>query len=132
MEELIDDESEEEFEEDEDVGQREFVEDDESGSEVGDMEDWSADGYDEFDSEEEGSDEEGGAEFPSDLEVSDEEGDEPAEEQPKAKPAPKAPTTGTKRKATGAPKSAKRRAPRVDVEYEMETEPLSKEMLKNW
>lgn len=49
LEELMDDESEEEFDElededDEEVGQREFVEDDESGSEVGDMEDWSADG----------------------------------------------------------------------------------------
>lgn len=100
--------------------------------------------FDEFDSEEEGSE---GQEFPSDLEISDEEdqgeddGSEPSSPQPPSKSSKSAPgpsaLAGTKRKAppkTGKPGAAKKagRKPRVDVEYEMETEPLSREMLKNW
>lgn len=117
------------------------LEDDES---VGDLEDYSGSEFDEFDSEEEGSE---GQEFPSDLEISDEEdqgeddGSEPSSPQPPSKSSKSAPgpsaLAGTKRKAppkTGKSGAAKKagRKPRVDVEYEMETEPLSREMLKNW
>lgn len=109
--------------------------------------------FDEFDSEDEGS----GEEFPSDLEVSDDEDaeesddgevDEPAT---KGKSVPKTkvgPAVGAKRKAAprDPKKGAKRReyipttelrrltpaGPKVEVEYEMETEPMSKELLRNW
>ncbi|KAL1411148.1 Protein MAK16 [Vanrija albida] len=140
-EEMEDDESlldEEEWEED-GAGDREFVEDSDDESDVGDLEDYSGSEFDEFDSD---GDEEG-QEFPSDLEVSDEDdegsddGDEaePAAKKPKAPAAAPAPAAGSKRKAPPKdPKKggAKKRAPHVNVEYEMETEPLSREMINNW
>ncbi|KAK4687689.1 protein MAK16, partial [Tremellales sp. Uapishka_1] len=106
-------------------GEREYVEDSEE-SEVGDLEDYTGSEFDEFDSE----GEESGEEFPSDLEVSGDEGEDAEAPEPKAP----APSAGSKRKASKVEpkKSAKRRAPKVDVEYEMETEPLSKEMLRDW
>ncbi|EJT45697.1 Glutathione S-transferase 6 [Trichosporon asahii var. asahii CBS 8904] len=120
-------------------GEREFVEDDESDD---DIEDYSGSEFDEFDSEAESDDDEG-QEFPSDLEVSDEEdeedddeedgeGDEGAEAKKPAPKPPKKPEAGAKRKATKDPKRANKRRPHVNVEYEMETEPLSREMLNNW
>ncbi|RSH95026.1 hypothetical protein EHS25_000112 [Saitozyma podzolica] len=123
-------------------GSREFVEDTDDES-VGDLEDYSGSEFDEFDSEEEGS----GQEFPSDLEVSDEEDEEGEESEggeagaapePKGRPkangkATPAAAAGAKRKAPPKEKKgAKRRGAKVDVEYEMETEPLSREMLANW
>ncbi|KGB75950.1 protein MAK16 [Cryptococcus deuterogattii 99/473] len=142
--ELEDDESMDEEEEEEwEGGEREYVEDTDDES-VGDLEDYSGSEFDEFDSEEEGSE---GQEFPSDLEISDEEdegeddGSETSSPQPPSKSSKSAAgpsaLAGTKRKIppkagkSGAAKKAGRR-PRVDVEYEMETEPLSREMLKDW
>ncbi|WVR09047.1 hypothetical protein IAU60_006107 [Kwoniella sp. DSM 27419] len=131
---------EEEEEEEYEGGEREYVEDSDEESDVGDLEDYSGSEFDEFDSEDEG---ESGQDFPSDLEVSDEGEDDEADEEDgegrpptaKSKPAaPAAPAAGSKRKVppkSAAPKKGTRR-PRVDVEYEMETEPLSREMLKNW
>ncbi|KAK8844053.1 hypothetical protein IAR55_006847 [Kwoniella newhampshirensis] len=128
------DEDEEEWE----GGEREYVEDTDDESDVGDLEDYSGSEFDEFDSEE---GEESGQDFPSDLEVSDEEGDvqEPSNAPKAAKPsksdAAPGPVAGVKRKAPpkgGAAKKGGARRPKVDVEYEMETEPLSREMLKNW
>ncbi|WVQ81265.1 hypothetical protein IAT38_003388 [Cryptococcus sp. DSM 104549] len=127
---LADEEEEEEWE----GGEREYVEDTDDES-VGDMEDYTGSEFDEFTSDEEGQ------AFPSDLEVSDDdeasEGEDSGAPKPPA-PAPKAPgpATGTKRKApttkAGGPAKKGGRRPKVDVEYEMETEPLSREMLKNW
>ncbi|WRT69081.1 uncharacterized protein IL334_006064 [Kwoniella shivajii] len=131
------DEDEEEWE----GGEREYIEDTDDES-VADLEDYTGSEFDEFDSEEEGSE---GQEFPSDLDVSDEEGadgegnDEPISKKttPSTKPATASgpgPVAGTKRKAPPKGGAAKKgtRKPKVDVEYEMETEPLSREMLKNW
>ncbi|WWD21291.1 hypothetical protein CI109_105775 [Kwoniella shandongensis] len=131
------DEDEEEWE----GGEREYVEDTDDESDVGDLEDYSGSEFDEFDLEEE---EGSGQDFPSDLEVSDDEGDdnedgdESAKPSKPSKPTPKAPgpVAGVKRKAppkgSAAAKKGGARRPKVDVEYEMETEPLSREMLKNW
>ncbi|KAK1922755.1 ribosomal L28e protein family-domain-containing protein [Papiliotrema laurentii] len=136
------DEEEEEWE----GGEREFVEDDSEEESVGDLEDYSGSEFEEFDSDEG----ESGQEFPSDLEVSDDEaGDEDGSEGSDgeaeekggkgAKSAAgangktKGPAAGTKRKAPARdPKKGGKRRPKVEVEYEMETEPLSREMLRNW
>lgn len=130
-------------------GEREFVEDSDDES-VDDLEDYSGSEFDEFDSDDEGQD------FPSDLDVSDEEdaededaegdeGDDKAAKKGKKPPAPSA--AGQKRKAPREPKRAGKKrelglrdvvqqltftGPHVNVEYEMETEPLSREMLNNW
>ncbi|TYJ57362.1 hypothetical protein B9479_001901 [Cryptococcus floricola] len=136
---MEDDESMDEEEEEEwEGGEREYVEDTDDES-VGDLEDYSGSEFDEFDSEAEGSQ---GQAFPSDLEVSgdedeDDEGSEASGASSHEAPAPKkapAPVAGTKRKApkSGGPAKKAGRKPRVDVEYEMETEPLSREMLKDW
>ncbi|WWC73085.1 uncharacterized protein I206_107050 [Kwoniella pini CBS 10737] len=131
--------SDEEREEEWEGGEREYVEDTDDES-VGDLEDYSGSEFDEFDSEEEGSE---GQAFPSDLEVSDEdeegseeeegEGDETKTKTKSSIKPTNGTLAGTKRKAPpkgGAKKGSRR--PKVDVEYEMETEPLSREMLKNW
>ncbi|ORX39352.1 ribosomal L28e protein family-domain-containing protein [Kockovaella imperatae] len=133
-------------------GEREYVEDSDEES-VGDLEDYSGSEFDEFDSDEEESG--GDQEFPSDLEVSDEDGDgdeegvdgvegEESGARPKinGKTVPRAvngksqPAIGSKRKAPARdPKKgagSKKRGPKVEVEYEMETEPLSREALRNW
>ncbi|WVW79370.1 hypothetical protein I302_101338 [Kwoniella bestiolae CBS 10118] len=134
---LLDSDEEREEEEEYEGGEREYVEDTDDES-VGDLEDYSGSEFDEFDSEEEGSE---GQAFPSDLDVSDEEDGEGegADEQPKAKKpstngAGSGGLAGTKRKQPPKGSSTKKgvRRPKVDVEYEMETEPLSREMLKNW
>lgn len=113
--------------------------------------------FDEFDSEDDGL---SGQEFPSDLEVSDEEDEEESGEEdqparPKAAGKPPAAANGkaaigTKRKAPAKdPKKGGKRSesssrlptvsctdipagPKVEVEYEMETEPMSRETLRNW
>ncbi|RSH85910.1 uncharacterized protein EHS24_004095 [Apiotrichum porosum] len=124
-------------------GEREFVEDSDDGSEIGDLEDYSGSEFDEFDSD--GDD---GQDFPSDLDVSDEEeGDEEDDDEEEAgsdaegsdedKPAPKpskkpSAAAGSKRKAVKDPKRGAKKRPHVNVEYEMETEPLSREMVNNW
>ena len=138
----------EEYEEEYEGGEREFVEDDELESDFGDMEDYDGEdvstGYINLrlqfanalsQSEAEDSDEE---------EASDDEEEEPRRS---GKGAP--PSAGNKRKGptAGGPKRSKCKAaqmprmvligplaeaPRVNVEYEVETEPLSKEMLANW
>ncbi|EIW67077.1 hypothetical protein TREMEDRAFT_34367, partial [Tremella mesenterica DSM 1558] len=128
----------EEEEEEWEGGDREYVEDSDEES-TGDLEDYSGSEFDEYDSDEEG---EEGQSFPSDLEVSDEDEDGEEPQPPAAKPKGKkddvAPSKiGTKRKADPKePKKVAKRRPgaRVDVEYEMEmeTEPLSREMVKNW
>lgn len=127
-------------------GEREFVEDSDDES-VGDLEDYSGSEFDEFDSE---------GEFPSDLEVSDEE-DEDSEEGSDDEDATEGVEGAEKKKPTSKPASGKRKAvrdpkrgapkrelicsggyfadvpgPHVNVEYEMETEPLSREMVNNW
>ncbi|KAJ9112486.1 hypothetical protein QFC20_002276 [Naganishia adeliensis] len=101
----------EEYEEEYEGGDREFVEDDELESDFGDMED-----YDGEDSGAEDSDEE---------EPTDDEAEEPS------RPAKGVPPAGNKRKGPSAG-GPKRKASKVNVEYEVETEPLSKEMLANW
>lgn len=134
---------EEEMEEEYEGGEREFVED--SGSESEDMEDFEgfsdvegvslhtypgnrdsdtnfpmAVQFDEADSDEE--DEEG----------SDDESDEDEAPAPQG-PSKKGPDAGVKRKGPSSQSGPKpKKAPRVDVEYEVETEPLSREMLANW
>ncbi|GMK57130.1 hypothetical protein CspeluHIS016_0309700 [Cutaneotrichosporon spelunceum] len=112
-------------------GEREFVEDSDDES-VDDLEDYSGSEFDEFDSEDED-----GQEFPSDLEVSDEDeddedGSDDEAEEPKKGKKPPAPAAGTKRKAPREPKRPGKKRPHVNVEYEMETEPLSREMINNW
>ncbi|CAD6587035.1 MAG: hypothetical protein TREMPRED_004630 [Tremellales sp. Tagirdzhanova-0007] len=129
--ELEDEMEDDESVEDEEEEEREYVEDSDEESEV-DLEDYSGSEFDEFDSEEEGS----GKEFPSDLEVSDGggEGDEGgAEKRADGSGKGPVPKVGTKRKAVPreSVKGAKRR-PKVEVEYEIETEPLSREILKSW
>ncbi|WVO15456.1 hypothetical protein L204_103114 [Cryptococcus depauperatus] len=133
---MEDDESEAEEEEEWEGGEREYVEDTDDES-VGDLEDYSGSEFDEFDSEEDGSIQE----FPSDLGISDKEEedsegskDENASSRLSAPSKKPEPVTGIKRKAPPkGPASGKGvRRPKVDVEYEMETEPLSREMLKNW
>ncbi|ORY28784.1 ribosomal L28e protein family-domain-containing protein [Naematelia encephala] len=127
--ELVDDVSEVDEEE-----EREYVEDSDAES-MDDLEDYSGSEFDEFDSDDEGSEQE----FPSDLGGSDEEAedDEAGESgEPKAAAKPPRPAAGNgaaKRKApTLEPKKGSKRKPRVNIEYEMETEPLSREMLKDW
>ncbi|OCF35586.1 protein MAK16 [Kwoniella heveanensis CBS 569] len=154
--EMEDDESDyerdEEEEEEYEGGEREYVEDTDEESELGDLEDYSGSEFDEFDSEEEGSEGQG-QDFPSDLDVSDDEegsGVDGEGEGTGERPEPKGGAgAGTKRKVPpkssgaastkktksgAAAKGAGSRRPRVDVEYEMEmeTEPLSRDMLKNW
>lgn len=130
---------EEEWEEDE-GGEREFVEDSDEES-VGDLENYTGSEFDEFDSDEELSG--SGQDFPSVLDVSDEneEGESGEEdEQPKRPRANgKAPTgngkpaLGTKRKGPQRdPKKGVKKRPPVEVQYEMETEPMLKETLRNW
>ncbi|KAJ9124058.1 hypothetical protein QFC22_000851 [Naganishia vaughanmartiniae] len=133
-EEFVSDDEEEEYEEEYEGGEREFVEDDELESDAGDMED--------YDGEDSGTD------------ASDDE-EEPTDDEDAARPSGKGvpPAAGNKRKgpASSGPKRSERagsspllsvaynalfirpsEAPRVNVEYEVETEPLSKEMLANW
>ncbi|BEI84392.1 hypothetical protein CcaverHIS002_0409960 [Cutaneotrichosporon cavernicola] len=115
-------------------GEREFVEDSDDES-VNDLEDYSGSEFDEYDSEDDE-----GQDFPSDLEVSDEdedddedeEGSDDEAEEPKKGKKPPAPAAGTKRKAPREPKRSGKKRPHVNVEYEMETEPLSREMINNW
>lgn len=135
---LASDEEEEEWE----GGEREYVEDSDDES-VGDLEDYDGSEFEEYTSDE-GEDGEAGEEFPSDLEVSDDEdgeGDdaEVAEARGGKAAPPPPPPPGAKRKQPPkdpkkGPKKRPSNRPRVDVEYEMEmeTEPLSREMLKNW
>ncbi|KAL7420995.1 Protein MAK16 [Cryptotrichosporon argae] len=143
--EMEDDMSESEEEDEDEEAEREYVED-EDESEVDDLEDYSGSGFDEFDTDDdEGESGDEGREFPSDLEVSDEDGDdedgedgEDADGAAPKRPAPTgkgkapAPAAGAKRNAGAKDARAGKRRPHVAVEYEMETEPLSRDMLRDW
>lgn len=129
-EELSDEEAEEDIEAmdedmravDEEYGQREFVSDDEdSDDEIEDLpEDFVSD--EEEDGNEDEEDEKGDE---GDDDDEDEEGDDDEEARPKRpikRAAPKPPRTGPHKKSR----------PRVEVEYEHETEPLTAERLADW
>ncbi|KAL7415652.1 ribosomal L28e protein family-domain-containing protein [Mrakia frigida] len=119
-------EGEEWDEDDEEGGTREFVEDDSDlEEEMSDLEDWSGE-----DGEEYGSDSEEGSE--EDDEASVDEPPQPSDPKGKRKAVAPPPT----KKAAAPPKKAKKggAGPRVEIEYEqeMETEPMTKDMLSNW
>lgn len=110
----------EDEEEDEDAlaGQREFVSDDESDEEDDDLDLYDSDGNPiQF------------SDSSADEEDSEAEADDDDDDDGRRKPA-----GSKKRKADGKPGPGKKgkRGPRIEVEYEQETQPLSREQLSSW
>ncbi|GAA5861839.1 hypothetical protein JCM3774_001320 [Rhodotorula dairenensis] len=127
--------------EDEDQLEQELDDEDEMAEFVSDFDESDLDDLEEFGEE----DEEFDSEFDEDEDVSDEEADEEAsDDEETAAPSKKrkAPTTnggpakaqqGGKAVAADAKaKKPRRKGPRVEVEYEQETEPLSAQQMESW
>ncbi|ORY92392.1 ribosomal L28e protein family-domain-containing protein [Leucosporidium creatinivorum] len=122
-----DEDSENEMEDDED--EREFVSDMEDESDLEDMEGYEMDGA-EFNSGDDMSDESG---FDEASDSGDEAEDDSEDEAPsKKRKAPAPPPTKGKGKGPLQPKKPRRKGPRVEVEYEQETQPLSAAQMDSW
>lgn len=112
---------EQEFEDDDGVGEREFVSDDDED----DDDDDNADLEDLYDSDG------NSIEFASDSDADHDASDNDADSQSRASKPPTAPPKRTPKKA---PRPAQRttKGPQIEIEYEQETEPLTKQALANW
>lgn len=112
---------EQEFEDDDGVGEREFVSDDDED----DDDDDEADLEDLYDSDG------NSIEFASDSDADHDASDNNADAQSRASKPPTAPPKRTPKKA---PRPAQRatKGPQIEIEYEQETEPLTKQALANW
>ncbi|GAA5943432.1 MAK16 family protein [Sporobolomyces koalae] len=118
----------------------EYEDGDEEGQFVSDFDESDVDDMEEYDEGEFGSEDgfsEGGDEEDSDEDDDEEAGDSEADEpaptggKRKAGTQPKADAKG-KGKAAASTKKPRRKGPRVEVEYEQETEPLSAAQMDSW
>lgn len=116
---------EEEFEDEEGVGEREFVSDDDEEEDDEDLEDlYDSDGNSiDFASDSDADDD--------DDDDEDEEGEESDDGKKKGGKG-KAQASAPSKKAPKKPTRAGKKGPQIEIEYEQETEPLTKEALANW
>lgn len=105
---------EEEFEDEEGVGDREFVSDDDEDDEEDDLEDL-------YDTD--------GNTIASDSDADDD--DASSDDETTTGKKPKGPSTAPTKKGKKPPRAGKK-GPQIEIEYEHETEPLTKEALANW
>ncbi len=105
---------EEEFEDEEGVGDREFVSDDDEDDDEDDLEDL-------YDTD--------GNTIASDSDADDD--DASSDDETTTGKKPKGPSTAPTKKGKKPPRAGKK-GPQIEIEYEHETEPLTKEALANW